>query len=407
MAMIKCPECNIKISEKANICPRCGYPINRAEILEQRNRDRQTKRMIRGFVAISLLVLVGFYAYVFISDEIEAKNRANQFNSGTNTNTIIENPVELPIKNQTEPPHEAEPTTKEEVVEQDREVWSIHHYNDAIGKPTNQQYISASGRQASNKSGSWAYMRIENGQVSFNLTYEMRSVDNPSKKKDKYWIHVYINEQEKHDFDGYMPANDDTVYVNPLQAASLIDLIKENENMYIIIGCLVDDYSDSFYFERGNFNEVYNSLNGEALTDFYRRQANENLLTDFENKLVGNYSLKYIKELVDICESTGDAKLTLQEDRIFRLSLYNISADELETKHSEIMGYWEYDEQYKILHITPIPLNNYFKIMADVYKDMDYDSEEIRNGSGVVIMIDVDDSYNKSNYYKLYFDLDS
>lgn len=31
MALIKCPECGKKVSEKANACIHCGYPINNVE----------------------------------------------------------------------------------------------------------------------------------------------------------------------------------------------------------------------------------------------------------------------------------------------------------------------------------------------------------------------------------------
>lgn len=31
MAMIKCPECRKKISDRAKICPNCGYPISARE----------------------------------------------------------------------------------------------------------------------------------------------------------------------------------------------------------------------------------------------------------------------------------------------------------------------------------------------------------------------------------------
>lgn len=29
MALIKCPECNTEVSEKAKVCPKCGYPIRK------------------------------------------------------------------------------------------------------------------------------------------------------------------------------------------------------------------------------------------------------------------------------------------------------------------------------------------------------------------------------------------
>ncbi|MDO4384502.1 MAG: zinc-ribbon domain-containing protein [Clostridia bacterium] len=30
MALIKCPECGLSISDKAAVCPNCGYPLQPA-----------------------------------------------------------------------------------------------------------------------------------------------------------------------------------------------------------------------------------------------------------------------------------------------------------------------------------------------------------------------------------------
>ncbi|MFL5242332.1 MAG: zinc-ribbon domain-containing protein, partial [Gemmataceae bacterium] len=35
MAMIFCPECAAKISDKAVACPKCAYPLKSATIIEQ------------------------------------------------------------------------------------------------------------------------------------------------------------------------------------------------------------------------------------------------------------------------------------------------------------------------------------------------------------------------------------
>jgi len=35
MALIKCPECNKEISNKANMCPNCGFPLDKLEILDK------------------------------------------------------------------------------------------------------------------------------------------------------------------------------------------------------------------------------------------------------------------------------------------------------------------------------------------------------------------------------------
>jgi len=44
MALITCPECGAKISEKAATCPKCGYPMKPMADLE-----RVTRRFLRGF----------------------------------------------------------------------------------------------------------------------------------------------------------------------------------------------------------------------------------------------------------------------------------------------------------------------------------------------------------------------
>ena len=48
MALIKCPECGKKVSDKAGSCPNCGFPItNRATTVKIRclSDDRHVKRM--------------------------------------------------------------------------------------------------------------------------------------------------------------------------------------------------------------------------------------------------------------------------------------------------------------------------------------------------------------------------
>ena len=35
MALIKCPECGKQISDKANVCPNCGYPISSQNVIEE------------------------------------------------------------------------------------------------------------------------------------------------------------------------------------------------------------------------------------------------------------------------------------------------------------------------------------------------------------------------------------
>ena len=46
MALIKCPECEKKISDKANACPNCGYPVNR--YLVERSEKLQETIILNG-----------------------------------------------------------------------------------------------------------------------------------------------------------------------------------------------------------------------------------------------------------------------------------------------------------------------------------------------------------------------
>ena len=41
MALVTCPECGHNVSEKASVCPNCGYPINSLTLLEDKASDRQ------------------------------------------------------------------------------------------------------------------------------------------------------------------------------------------------------------------------------------------------------------------------------------------------------------------------------------------------------------------------------
>ena len=49
MALIKCPECNLQVSDKAISCPHCGYPLDSKAIKRQYNKSTKRKRITNGF----------------------------------------------------------------------------------------------------------------------------------------------------------------------------------------------------------------------------------------------------------------------------------------------------------------------------------------------------------------------
>ncbi len=88
MALIKCSECGVEISEKARMCPKCGYPVRRYSTDIPWAKKVISKILVIfgclvvlnfillkmvGPVAfllllpISLLVLIGLGVYVFVS----------------------------------------------------------------------------------------------------------------------------------------------------------------------------------------------------------------------------------------------------------------------------------------------------------------------------------------------------
>lgn len=56
MAIIKCPECQNDISDKASSCPHCGFSLHHKEEELERNAKR-IKRIILGLI----LAAIGFY----------------------------------------------------------------------------------------------------------------------------------------------------------------------------------------------------------------------------------------------------------------------------------------------------------------------------------------------------------
>ena len=52
--LIKCPECELQVSDKAIACPHCGYPMKPDAISRKpRNRNNKRKRLPNGFGQIS------------------------------------------------------------------------------------------------------------------------------------------------------------------------------------------------------------------------------------------------------------------------------------------------------------------------------------------------------------------
>ena len=53
MALIKCPECDLQVSDKAITCPHCGYPLDAKVVKRQQRKSNKRRKLPNGFGAIS------------------------------------------------------------------------------------------------------------------------------------------------------------------------------------------------------------------------------------------------------------------------------------------------------------------------------------------------------------------
>lgn len=51
--LIKCPECELQVSDKAVLCPHCGYPLKPEATRIRKPRSNKRKRLPNGFGQIS------------------------------------------------------------------------------------------------------------------------------------------------------------------------------------------------------------------------------------------------------------------------------------------------------------------------------------------------------------------
>ena len=53
--LIKCPECELQVSDKALSCPHCGYPLKPEALKQRKPRQNKRKRLPNGFGQITEL----------------------------------------------------------------------------------------------------------------------------------------------------------------------------------------------------------------------------------------------------------------------------------------------------------------------------------------------------------------
>ena len=66
MAMIKCPECGTEVSDKAEKCPKCAYPIQSTQTEEKTQTIQQTSKKLKKHIIFSVLALIVGVIFLFI-----------------------------------------------------------------------------------------------------------------------------------------------------------------------------------------------------------------------------------------------------------------------------------------------------------------------------------------------------
>ena len=65
MALIKCPECNNNISDQADICPKCGYELNKKIDTNSKNKSIVQKNNLKYLILVLIVVIGGFFFFQY------------------------------------------------------------------------------------------------------------------------------------------------------------------------------------------------------------------------------------------------------------------------------------------------------------------------------------------------------
>lgn len=99
MALIRCPECNNKISDQADTCPKCGYELKKKNSVSVAKNGKDYK--IYWIIGLIIGACLLFYV-------VDKNNNSNNNNQNQNTN----NPKETPNTNPSQDPNVG-PSTNE------------------------------------------------------------------------------------------------------------------------------------------------------------------------------------------------------------------------------------------------------------------------------------------------------
>ncbi len=88
MALIKCPECDKKVSDKAESCPHCGYSFKKKiEINDEKLKELKGKWNNKYLIIILVVLVIGYFLFFNGSKT----NNTNTGNGGSSTTELKPN----------------------------------------------------------------------------------------------------------------------------------------------------------------------------------------------------------------------------------------------------------------------------------------------------------------------------
>ena len=112
MALIKCPECGSEISDKSEVCIKCGCPLGKSVVEDDcSDEGSMVKPTIIIVSILVVLVTTCVVLYFIINDDTDDTVPVT-----SNTNVVIVSPTDPPTEKPTDPPTELKLVTVPDVV---------------------------------------------------------------------------------------------------------------------------------------------------------------------------------------------------------------------------------------------------------------------------------------------------
>lgn len=97
--LIQCPECDLQVSDKANTCPHCGYPLKPDAKLKSSRKPNKRRRLPNGFGQISEIKVPLLYLFIEKYSKSEIKALQSFANGLSRDIDAVENAVAYDYSN--------------------------------------------------------------------------------------------------------------------------------------------------------------------------------------------------------------------------------------------------------------------------------------------------------------------